>query len=298
MNKMQEGFVNINNVPTHVTTFGRWITDKPETNESEEIILIIPANNGSTGFYRAFMKILHSKYHCPVWIIANSGQDIPPSGRVPENTLGLKEQVKQKVSFFEKYIPEFSKVHLIGHSVGCHMVLELLKEPSIEQRVLKAYLLFPLIERLSEGKKGISLKKYKNFQPILIFFAWLFFVLPFTISGFLLKMCGIPEKDIPFIIATCNPKVLKQVLFVANEEIEQIKERDNEVIKKNINKIRMLYEKNDGWFPNTCFSELKSDFPQLKLELSNFKHAFYLQTSMEVADVVSKWMSEDNKRYY
>lgn len=100
---MQEGFVNINNVPTLITTFGRWITDPPEK-ENEEIILLLPANNGSTGFYRLFMRILHTKYHCPVWVVANSGHDIQPGQGAPKKILGLKEQNDQKVRELSKSI--------------------------------------------------------------------------------------------------------------------------------------------------------------------------------------------------
>ncbi|KAL3272548.1 hypothetical protein HHI36_014020 [Cryptolaemus montrouzieri] len=297
--KMQEGFVDINNVPTLVTTYGRWITDKPEKNGTEEtIILIIPANNGSTGFYRPFMKILHMKYNCPVWIVANSGHDIPPGKDMPEKILGLKEQTRQKVTFFENYIPEDAKVHLIGHSVGCHMVLEMLKVPQIERKVNKAHLLFPLIERLQEGKKGMSLKKNEKYQFLLIFVLWLFYILPEIISGSLLKAFKIPGKDVPFILSTFNPKVLKQVLLVASDELEQVNKRDNDVIKKNINKLRMLYAEGDGWLPSTCYDDLLKDFPKLKADMSHFEHAFYMKSSHEVAEIVSKWISEPVPRYY
>ncbi|XP_044760096.1 lipid droplet-associated hydrolase-like [Coccinella septempunctata] len=298
MAKMQEGFVNINNVPTLVTTFGRWITDPPEKKENEEIILLLPANNGSTGFYRLFMRILHTKYQCPVWIVANSGHDIQPGEGAPKKILGLKEQTNQKIAFFKKYIPSTARVYLVGHSIGCHTALELLKDPDIERRVLKVCLLFPLIERLNEGQKGKNMKKFEKFEPILIFFAWLLYILPEIISVNLMRAAKVAEKDIPFILSSCNPAVLKQVLYVASHELSDIRKRDDAIIKKNIDKIRMIYEKEDGWLPTNCAEDLKRDIPKLKVEISNYKHAFYFDTSLELAEKVSKWISEEKQRYY
>ncbi|XP_045478410.1 lipid droplet-associated hydrolase-like [Harmonia axyridis] len=297
MVKMQEGFVNINNVPTLVTTFGRWVTDPTERDENE-IILLLPANNGSTGFYKLFMRILHTKYQCPVWVVANSGHDLKPGEKPPKKALGLKEQTNQKIAFFKKYIPLNTKVYLIGHSIGCHMALELMKDPSIEARVLKVCMLFPLIERLDEGLKGKNMRKFEKFEPFLIFFAWLLYILPDIISVNLMRAAKVQEKDIPSILSSCNPAVLKQVLFVAAQESTEIIKVDEATIKKNINKIRMIYEKDDGWLPPNCAEDLKRKIPNLNVEVTNFKHAFYFDASLELAEKVSKWISEDKQRYY
>lgn len=38
--RMQEGFVGINSVPTHVLTWGQWIEDKFEIKNKEMILII------------------------------------------------------------------------------------------------------------------------------------------------------------------------------------------------------------------------------------------------------------------
>lgn len=113
-----------------------------------------------------------------------------------------------------------------------------------------------------------------------------------------MRAAKVAEKDIPFILNSCNPAVLKQVLYVASFELSDIRKRDDAVIKKNIDKIRMIYEKEDGWLPATCVDDLKRELPEVKVEVSNYKHAFYFDTSLELAEKVCKWISEEKQRYY
>ena len=42
---MQEGYITINNVPTHLFTYGKWVEEKFEDSE-QDIVLIITGNPG------------------------------------------------------------------------------------------------------------------------------------------------------------------------------------------------------------------------------------------------------------
>lgn len=65
---MNEAFVNILDVPTHIFTWGNWIE---ESFSKKEIVLCITGNPGLAGYYTQFMRTVHEQleHDLPVWII-------------------------------------------------------------------------------------------------------------------------------------------------------------------------------------------------------------------------------------
>lgn len=60
----------------------------------------------------------------------------------------------RQAEFIKKYIPQDAHLHLIGHSIGAWMVLNLLKDNDVEKRIQRCYLLFPTIEYMAETRNG------------------------------------------------------------------------------------------------------------------------------------------------
>lgn len=103
---MQEAYVNICDVPTHIITWGKWIEQSLE--DTKELVICIPGNPGLPGFYTTFLSTVHEKVgrELPVWVIGHVGHDDPPATsirKVPklkgnEELYDLNGQVKHKVS--------------------------------------------------------------------------------------------------------------------------------------------------------------------------------------------------------
>lgn len=72
---MQEGYVVINSVPTHIYTYGKWIEEKFDE-DTKEIVLIISGNPGLPGFYTTFASTLYDEFQkrVPVWVIGQAGE--------------------------------------------------------------------------------------------------------------------------------------------------------------------------------------------------------------------------------
>lgn len=72
--KMEESYVMINSVPTHIFTWGKWITEK--SIESKELVLIISGNPGLPGFYTKFASSLYNELdkETPIWVIGHAGE--------------------------------------------------------------------------------------------------------------------------------------------------------------------------------------------------------------------------------
>lgn len=68
---MREAFVNINDVPTHIMTWGNWIE---ESFSKKEVVICVTGNPGLPGFYTQFMATIHEQLgsDTPVWVIGKS----------------------------------------------------------------------------------------------------------------------------------------------------------------------------------------------------------------------------------
>lgn len=65
---MREGFVDINNVLTHIFTWNHWIEDPID---KKEYVICITGNPGLPGFYTQFMSTISETIgdDLPVWAI-------------------------------------------------------------------------------------------------------------------------------------------------------------------------------------------------------------------------------------
>lgn len=64
-------FISLNNVPTFVRTWGKWIGEPLD--EVRELILVIPGNPGVTSFYTCFLTQLYENLNreIPIWIVGD-----------------------------------------------------------------------------------------------------------------------------------------------------------------------------------------------------------------------------------
>lgn len=51
-----------------------------------------------------------------------------------------------QLEFIRKYIPADVKIHLVGHSIGAYISLQLFEFDDISERIHHCYLLFPTLE--------------------------------------------------------------------------------------------------------------------------------------------------------
>jgi hypothetical protein len=69
----REGWVTVNQVPTHVITWGTWIEDPIE---NDSIMVCITGTPGVPDFYITFLSKLYELIKMPIWIINYAGQFI------------------------------------------------------------------------------------------------------------------------------------------------------------------------------------------------------------------------------
>lgn len=87
-----------------------------------------------------------------------------------------------------------------------------------------------------------------------------------------------------------KPGVLKRVFYLAFQEFDVIKERNDKVIKQNIGKIKFYYGKNDKWAPQSYCEKLQADIPGVNAQLCTYDHVFVFKTSVQIGCLVSDWI--------
>lgn len=176
------------------------------------------------------------------------------------------------------------------------MIVEMLDRPNIAKTVNKSYLLFPTVEYMAQTPNGKILTNYVKYVVwLLVFLSRMFTFLPTIVQNALINIyiyiTGIPKYHLDNIKQVVKPGVLKRVFFLAYEEMDQVLQRNDRSIRDNLNKIKMFYGEHDGWTPISYYEKIKKDFPGIDVKLSHLNHAFVLNASSAVGDIVCDWIT-------
>ncbi|CAD7089063.1 unnamed protein product [Hermetia illucens] len=306
---MQEAFVNINEIPTHVMTWGKWIEESFADHE-REVVICITGNPGLPGFYTQFLSTLHNNLDAktPVWVIGHAGHDEPSASsvrKVPplsgnESKFELNAQLKHKIEFIETYVPAHVKIHLIGHSIGAWMILQLLKESRIKDRLQKCYLLFPTVERMAVSPNGVVFTKL----VLPVFFAVRMLAkfvncLPISLRVLMISayfwITSTPRFFLGTTLKYLRPTILDCVVHLAKEEMERVTDLEVDIVQDNVDLLKFYYGTTDGWVPVKYYDEIKVRVPGIDAELDEFRisHSFVLREAVPMGEIVADWI----KRY-
>ncbi|KAI4504481.1 hypothetical protein M0802_000031 [Mischocyttarus mexicanus] len=282
---MQKAMLLVNNVQTQVIAEGRWVEESNPCKDKKDVVIVITGNPGVPQFYTNFIKSVNSKLpsETPVWVIGQAGHVQPPKDleiNMPSDNewhkyYGLTGQIEHKIQFIRKYVPNDAKIYLIGHSIGCWFILNLLKDEDISKKVEKCYLLFPTIENMADTPNGRFLKNFLlHIVNLLLFLTWIFTFFPFYLKTFLIRLFGIfygiPARSIDAVVLLLQPSVLKKVFRLADEEMKQVKELDHNIISQHTGKLWLYYSEKDNWTPISYYRNMKAKHPNVEVNLFNY----------------------------
>lgn len=226
----------------------------------------------------------------------------PPNGALKqlalegnEEKFDLNGQFEHIVSFFETYVPKHVKIHLIGHSIACRHILEILKHRSdIKQQIVKCYLLCPGIDRLASTKNYWLV--YLTLMTPSSLFIWvlhMFHIMPYSfkalVIGIGLWALSIPQDNLHDTIDFLRPSIVKKLMLIGRQEMEQVGELDIEHIKKNKRLLTIFYGSKDGWTPYKFYNELMKKVPDLDAQwsVSDIGHNFMINDHAFISYIVS-----------
>ncbi|KAM4626043.1 lipid droplet-associated hydrolase [Polymixia lowei] len=275
------------------------------------LFLIIPGNPGVVGFYRTFMQTLHSMfgYRHPVWAVSHAGHCVPPDtmdmledapSTAEGDVFGLNGQIEHKLAFLRKHVPRETSLVLVGHSIGCYIILEMMKRDP-ELKVMKAVMLFPTIEHMAQTPQGkvmtpvLCHMRYVAYLPL-----FLLSLLPERLKTTLVKLvlggiCSLDHTVVPPTVSLLSGDCAANAMYMGGQEMKKVLERDNATIKKNLEKFVFYYGATDHWCPVQYYHGIKQAFPRGDIRLceKGLRHAFVLDAGREVAEMVVEWICGD-----
>ena len=116
-------------------------------------MILIPGNPGLIKFYDCFLDEVHRLQKREVEILGVSHANHFLSKK-SSYVYDLEQQVEHKKQVLRREIKKEEQrgvvvdLVLVGHSIGCYMILEALKDATILNRVKHCILLFPTVERM------------------------------------------------------------------------------------------------------------------------------------------------------
>ena len=302
----------INGVPTHL--FLKCKTNEERGSNGIPLIVIIPGNPGMGHFYVPFASRLfelgkgkfdvsvishagHSPGHYKETTVHNSSNSSTSQDLHYEATdwYTLQDQVSHKLAFIQEEASNRESLILIGHSIGCWVVLNMIPQ-LLPSKISKVFLLFPGIEKLAESPYGIS------FVPMLwnslripsTGLVWMLSnFIPDFMKSFILNrwFFTTPREHLEFIIQgikKVDEKSIYNITKLAKQEMEEVVHPPLDLIDANIDKIVFYYGVDDLWNIESSYRDMAARYPGKEVHLCPpcFPHAFVLSFSNEIAEMV------------
>lgn len=241
----------------------------------------------------------------PIWVIGHSGHEEPseelnmkiPPLKGNKHLYDLNGQLQHKIQFIDLIPDKINKIFVIGHSVGAKLILDLLKSsPKFNEKVHKAYLMFPTIEKIALSYNGKIFTKLTCFFFLARIFLMLFNILPLSFRKRLVKFfCSdMPEEFHDACLEYTKTEVIEKIFFMANDEMVNITDYDEELIRNNLHRLKLYYGRTDGWVRKRFYYDIVEKFPDIDAELCsrNYEHAFVLKNGVECGAMVGEWIKE------
>ncbi|KAF9581983.1 hypothetical protein BGW38_000812 [Lunasporangiospora selenospora] len=220
----------------------------------------------------------------------------------PSRLYSLQEQVECKIAIMDKLFeiyPKGTRFILAGHSMGSWLALQVLKARP-NHGIERLFELFPTIHHIAETPNGRKMKSL--FKPVtrsilggavstlrFIFSAPpVFQAIIGAFTGQDGEMSKVTSEQL------LHSSVVKNCLYLAGQEMEQIKEMDISLLKEHASKFVFYYGKTDEWSPIENYYEMQELFPEIKSFLCDqgMVHAFVLGHGEAMGLKVGAWINE------
>ncbi|KAK9762647.1 hypothetical protein K7432_011427 [Basidiobolus ranarum] len=275
------------------------------TKEQKTVLFMVPGNPGVIEFYTPFLNTIYTELNEEIEIVGAS--HLGHSKGEHDTTLGkvysLDEQILHKVECLDilhRSYPKNTRFILVGHSIGAFICEKIFKaRPNMN--IIKVFSLFPTIEHIADTPRG------KQMMP-------LFRPAVRNISSVLAQILGtIYKPALAFVIKLLtgqphwgadltarkfiNFNSVNNSLFLAGQEMDVVKELNDEFYSYNLDYFVFYYGTIDGWVPVERYLSLKDKLPEANAYLCQDKipHEFVFEFPKIMGVKVGAWILELEK---
>nr|CAG8544808.1 15297_t:CDS:2 [Entrophospora candida] len=283
------------NVENNLTETVWWPSSNNNSNSNSDndekiVFFMITGNPGLINYYTEFLSTIHNERNKNIDIIgvSNLGHFHGPHNSKLEGLYSLQDQINHKIQCFDKLHEKFSnngknnskvKFVLCGHSIGAHICSQTRPNSNIEH----VYALFPTLQHIQKTPNGtmLSFLFAENTRNLASSFVHsLRCILHPQILRYVVKLFTF-QSD-PHLSITTNQllhgHVVKNSLYMANSEMEIVKDLEEELFKQHLNKFVFYFADGDNWAPLAHYHDMVRRFPDAKIHLCDLKlpHAFVI----------------------
>lgn len=261
-----------------------------------ELVLVIPGNPGIASLYRAFVRRLVELGEGRFGVAVASHAGHAPGLRGPQGDFGLDAQIEHHLRFLEQ-LSSAPRVHVVGHSIGAWLTLEVLERISSARRG-QGVLLLPTVEGMAKTPAGRKLLPFLGRGAHLLR----------AVAGGLRKL---PFRDalLERALLTAAPEATRAELLeglaelsdiaignaleLAAEELATVLERPEPRLEALGADLTIIYGERDPWNLPTMVEAMMRDHPAVRVLRAppSVGHAFVLEDVEWVARAVIERLS-------
>ena len=294
--------LDVDSVPTHVFKLKSLA---PNT----ALLLVVPGSPGMGHFYIPFASRLFElgQGSFDIAVVSHAGHSpgyCRPMDGGGNDWYALEDQVAHKMAYLRDHASEKQTLYLVGHSIGCYIILHMLKHIAPD-RVSKVFFLFPTLERMGETPNGRRLMPFfrQCLRPATAL-VWLVTWIPEAVRKAVLKYVyfrSTPWNHVDDMVQAAiniDSKSLHNILNMARQEMEQVTDPPLELIRDHVHKMSFYYGVDDHWTLPSCHRDMAERFSEHDVQLCTrgYPHAFVMEASAEMADYVHSRLAESRMK--
>ncbi|KAG9307645.1 hypothetical protein G9A89_023210 [Geosiphon pyriformis] len=286
--------------------------DNKKNNKRTLVFFMIPGNPGVIDYYTPFLGRVFEECQrgeCRVVVVGGHTWDTESLSSSPndQKLYTLKDQIGHKIKCLDKLREKFTtsedergpRFILCGHSIGAFICSEILRarpNHGIEQ----IYALHPTLQHIANTPNGKKLRllfceRSRNLAASFIASVrWLLGPTKLKTLVWILTWQSEPALSVTADKLLSHGQILKNALRMAETEMMEVLDLDQEFYQANLEKYVFYFGKNDGWVPVEHYEDLVRRFPESKIYLCDegTKHAFVVDHSEIIAGKVVSWIRE------
>ncbi|KAG2766541.1 hypothetical protein JG687_00015213 [Phytophthora cactorum] len=262
------------------------------------LVLVIPGNPGIPFYYLPLMQEIvkkHGRRH-EVRCLSHAGHFMPwkNNGRA----FTLQEQLEHKAFYLKQRLREDPTLQfvVIGHSIGSYFALDIARR--FPQQIAKLVLMQPTIMHMALSPKGKQMMPlFNHYEHGVTLVGAVEYLVPPSLRRWIVR-CVVGSKTSETLqlasLSLVNSSVMRNVLGMAANEMKDVTELDNELVKKFESKTLFVYSTVDEWVPAEFVQEYQVRFPNGQHRVVPQAHAFMMETNgtRDMAAHISQWIGE------
>jgi len=264
------------------------VVDWPAKDPLQYSVLIVPGNPGCAHFYLEFAQALRTELGtaAAINIVSHLGHQVNNnhSGRV----FSLQEQIAHKTEFV-RGLGAAAPVFIVGHSIGAHMGLEIMR--ALPSQVHGVVGLFPFLQVDWNSRKQIAI--WSMVTTRLVVYTVM------ALARLLAQLPVVAQRVFFHVMATrsfspasaevtrrclTQATVIDNATFMARTEFEVLdRAPDWGFLQHAADRVRFIFTKDDHWGPMWMYDKVRQRIPGLRNEIcDDVNHGFCCSSAYSV----------------